>query len=972
MKRTLFLGLALLLALAPGIYAQVATGNIYGTVTDESGAVLPGANVALSGDLGTRSTTSSNQGDFRFLNLDRGRYKVTVSLAGFSTVNREVNVVTGENVTLDFGLKVAQVAETVTVTAEAALVDLKKRGTSTTMTTEELQNMPNARDPWGVLKSVPGVLLDRINIAGNENGQQASVSGKGSVSADKIWNLDGINITDMSATGASPTYFDFEAFQEINVSTGGNDLQVQTGGIGINLVTKRGTNKFHGGGRYLLADEDWSSSNLPDALKGDARLKGSEFADHIKRIKDWGFELGGPIVKDKLWFYGTYGKQDIKLIRLNQTPDDTILPGYNAKINWQATGQTMVSAFWFLGNKQKFGRQPSAPVQGEDSFNWNQANAYTDGGLPAGLWKLQIDHTFSPNFFISAKGAYYDTGFGLIARGGPDKTYTLDYVTGLGYGSYSDYLAIRPLKLGAVDGNYFFGSMGGNNELKFGFSYRDLTTNSQSNYNGNQLVGVINSTTDPTENVARVYRNSIVNYGGKYVAAYIGDTFTKNRLTVNFGVRWDLQTAKNLASEGPANVTFPQRLPALKYDGASENAIRWNDISPRAGFSYALDEGRKTVLRASFARYAGQLSYGNVTDENPLNLGFLAYGWRDLNNDKFVQPNEVRFDEFLYNISIDPDNPSAVGTTVNKLDRDWKAKHDNEFILGLDHELAPNLAIGGAYTFRRGTDWAWRPRIAGPCTGEPSRATCPIITPGQYTANAPVTLTGLTARTFSPNPTLVTAGGGGRLRTNRDGYYTNFSGLELTLVKRLSNKWMARGAFSWNDWTEHWKDGVTPTGFLGNPGPWEDDPLVQGGQVANLSGGSGKASFYTSVKWQFSGNMMVQLPWQIDLSTSVFGKQGGPYPQNVRLSAGRDSTRNALASPTVDSKRYDNVWDADFRLAKHFRFVQQGGITISAEVFNAFNNGVVLSRFRSAGPTLERIEEIIAPRTIRLGARLSF
>jgi hypothetical protein len=408
MKRLLLLGLAFVLAAAPGAFAQISTGNIYGKVTDESGAVLPGAVVTLGGELGARSTTAGSQGEFRFLNLDKGRYSVTVNMAGFGVVTREVNVTTGENVTLDFGLKVAQVAEAVTVTAEASLVDLKKRGTSTTMTTEELQSVPNARDPWGVLKSVPGVLLDRINIAGNENGQQASVAGKGSTTTDKIWTLDGINITDMAATGASPTYFDFEAFSEINVTTGGSDLNVATGGIGINLVTKRGTNKFHGGGRFLITDEDLSSSNMRDDITSDPRqtpeTRAADFGDHIKSLKDFGFEIGGPIVKDKLWFYATYGKQDIKLIRLNQTPDNTLLPAYNVKLNWQATGQTMVSAYYFLGNKQKFGRQPTGfPIQPTDDFLVNQANKYTDGGLPGGLWKLQVDHTFSPNFFISPR-----------------------------------------------------------------------------------------------------------------------------------------------------------------------------------------------------------------------------------------------------------------------------------------------------------------------------------------------------------------------------------------------------------------------------------------------------------------------------------------------------------------------------------------------------------------------------------------
>ncbi|HEY2945347.1 MAG TPA: hypothetical protein VGN09_23130, partial [Vicinamibacteria bacterium] len=484
-----------------------------------------------------------------------------------------------------------------------------------------------------------------------------------------------------------------------------------------------------------------------------------------------------------------------------------------------------------------------------------------------------------------------------------------------------------------------------------------------------------------------VVRNGNVNYGGKYTDAYLGDVFTKDRWTINVGARWDLQTAKNLASEGEANKSFASVLPALKFGGNDKNIIRWNDISPRVGVSYALDESRKTVLRASFARYASQLSYGNVagsSGENPVGVSILAYQWTDRNGDRFVQPNEINFNDFQYNINVDPDNPGAVGVTTNKVDRDWKAKHDNEFIVGIDHELMPNFAVGAAYTFRRADDWDWRARLAAPCTGEPTRGACPIITANQYTANAPSTANGYTARTFSPNPALVTAGGGGRMRTNRDGYYTNFSGIELTLTKRLSKKWMARGAFSWNDWTEHWKDGVTPTQFVnGNPGPTEVDPLVQGGQVANLSGGSGKASFYTSVKWQAYGNALVQLPWDIDLSGVVFGKQGGPYPINLRLSAGRDATLSALATPEVDTKRYSNVWDADFRLAKNIKY-RDAAVTLSVEVFNALNNDVILSRFRTANSSafvdtragaesgVGRIEEIIAPRTLRLGARLSF
>jgi hypothetical protein len=987
MKRILALALALLAATVPAAYAQISTGNVYGAVTDESGAVLPGATITLSGATGTRSSVSGSQGDFRFLALDNGRFKLTVALTGFATVNREVVVTTGQNVNLSFGMKVATVEESVTVTAETPLVDIKRRGTATTMELAELQSTPNARDPWGVLKNVPGVLVDRVNIAGNENGQQASAAGKGSTTSDKTWNIDGLVVTDMSATGASASYYDFDAFKEINVTTGGTDLTMQTGGIGINMVTKRGTNNFHGGARYIIANDKVGSGNVPDQMKNDPRLKGNDKADHVNQITDYGFDLGGPIVKDKLWFYGTYGKQDIRLQRLIQTEDKTLLPSINGKLNWQVASGTMFSAFYFKGAKQKFGRNVGYAVQENDSFTWNQDNAYTDGGLPGGLWKAEVSHTFSPNFFMTAKAAYFDTGFGFEPRGGRDDNFTVDYVLGVATGSYEAYQAIRPQKNFNLDGNYFFSGLGGNNELKFGFGYRNLTTTSISSYSGDGLGGFIQ---DETTYNAVVYRDSNKIYGGKYFSAYVGDVLTKNRFTANFGVRFDKQSAKNLASSVPANDAFPAQLPSLNYAGNDSNLVEWSSFSPRVGVSFALDEARKTVLRASYSNYAEQLAFGTVASttfgENPVAASYIAYEWIDANGDRKVTPSEVNLNNLLYYGNVDPANPAAVGSTVNKIDRDLKPKRDHEFIVGLDRELGANVAVGLAYTYRQTNNWSdGLFRLAGDCTGEPTLGSCPIIGPESYTANPASTANGFTANTFSPNTALVAAGAGGKLNTNRPGYHTNFNGLEFTFSKRLANRWMGRVAFSYNDWTQSY-DGV-PTGnqgaYPGNPTKTETQPNIDGGQVAFLSGGSGKASFYSSVKWQVYANGLWQMGWGFDLAGSVFGKQGGPYPINLRLAGGRDGTLPALATDAIDANRYSDVWDVDLRLAKNIKL---GGstLTLSAECFNVFNSGLVLSRFRSANsasftqtiagaePGLGRIEEILAPRVFRFGARFQF
>jgi len=210
MKR-ISLALVALLAFALPLHAQLATGNIYGLATDESGAPLPGVAVSVKGAAGSFTTTTGSDGRFRVLNLAPGPYKVTAALPGFSTLNREnVQVATGTSVDIQMGMKVATVEETVTVTAETPVVDTKRTGTATVFTQDELSKIPNSRDPWALLRTVPGVVMDRVNIAGNESGQQSSFRAKGALGNDAVWNLDGVNITDMAAIGASPSYFDYD------------------------------------------------------------------------------------------------------------------------------------------------------------------------------------------------------------------------------------------------------------------------------------------------------------------------------------------------------------------------------------------------------------------------------------------------------------------------------------------------------------------------------------------------------------------------------------------------------------------------------------------------------------------------------------------------------------------------------------------------------------------------------------------
>src|SRR5262245_21942536 len=227
MKWLLFMVVVLFAAASPfPVYAQIATktGSIYGKAVDDKGAPLPGVNITLeSNEIPTQNATSGPTGGFRFANLPPGVYSVNFSIEGFTEVRQEeVRVSTGSQVQLEITMK-PSLAEEFTVIGETPVVDTKKTGTAQNFNRDYLEEVPSARDPWTIIDQTTGVDSDRYNVAGSESGQQAAFIARGGTNQNTVWNYDGVNATDPGAIGASPTYFDFDAFEELNISTGGND-----------------------------------------------------------------------------------------------------------------------------------------------------------------------------------------------------------------------------------------------------------------------------------------------------------------------------------------------------------------------------------------------------------------------------------------------------------------------------------------------------------------------------------------------------------------------------------------------------------------------------------------------------------------------------------------------------------------------------------------------------------------------------
>ncbi len=404
--RTAWFVVLAMCAMAVPAVAQVSTGRNEVTVVDTTGAVLPGATVALNGPQKVTTTTGA-AGAARFLHLPPGVYTIKAALQGFGEYrNTSVPVAAGGNVQLKASLGVAGMKQEVQVTAQTPVIDAKRSGTSTNVTLDELQNIPSARDPWVVMQSVPGIIMDRVNVGGSESGQQPGFMGKGADSGQATWNVDGMPITDMSSL-SSPFYYDFDMFQEMSVATGGSDAKSATGGIQLNFMLKSGGNAFHGTGKGYFENESMQSKNLPSDLAFLAGETGK--GDRTEQFGDWGGELGGPILKDRWSFWIAYGSQDIRILKLAGAHDRTLLKNLSFKTQGQITKAMRGSFTFFQANKQKYGRNAGSTRPQETT--WDQ-----DG--PNKMYKGEVNYVFGNNLFLVGRYASVKGGFTFMPEGG--------------------------------------------------------------------------------------------------------------------------------------------------------------------------------------------------------------------------------------------------------------------------------------------------------------------------------------------------------------------------------------------------------------------------------------------------------------------------------------------------------------------------------------------------------------------------
>ncbi len=963
-----FLVLVALLALvAIPVMGQVRTGNIYGKVVDaSSGQPLPGVAVTLTGDkIAPMTTVTSAEGNFRFLSLPPGTYTIKAELQGFKTVVRKgIRVVVGSDVSIVLKMQEGAIKEEITVTAAAPVVDTRKATVAANVTRETLQELPTARDPWVILQLAPGVMVDRVNVGGSESGQQSTFAGRGAGQRTAQWSIDGTNITDEAAQGASPMYYDYDAFEEIQIQTAANDITAVTGGIQINFVTRRGGNRVSGGARVYWTGEKYQAKLSAD--RGDFATvstpmgKKIPLGNKIKSITDYGFNLGGPLIKDRLWFWGSYGVQDIDKYNFVGARDDTWLENINAKLNAQVGNHRLEFAYTWA-NKEKEGRSRTGGYLDAHEATFHQTG-------PTNVYKIQDEFTIGNDLFVSLKLGHVAGAFELMPYGGKstegDTITFWDVVTNVRWGSNYYYWTDRPQYHGTFLVDYFAENfLGATHEFKVGVDYKYAMTDSM--YQPGAQARLANG--HPYE--VRLYRGWDTKYYSRRLGFFLQDTVNLGRVTLNLGARYDIMKAGSLSKDVQGtNHNLFRNIGGKDYNWAPvktlarEVPFKWNVFSPRLGLTYDITGDGKTLLKLNVSLYGETIPAG-YGDKMSVPYAIARFYWFD-DGDAVPEPNEL-VPRYVISFMLDPD--------IDLLfDKNLSPPKTLEVLVGLEKEIVPNFGVGANFIYRRYFDlnwnvpWMWdtstdtlvRPTEesywyqAGEIDGHIWWDTQPWLLPFWWN-NGLIILPDYT--------------------TKHPDFYVDYKALELVFNKRLSNKWMLNGSVTFQDSKRHYlsrKAYIDPTNH-------EPEDMVNNTVYAPVSRGSGATNVHMFARWMAKFGFLYQLPYDFNISGVLIAREGYIFPVH-KTDYTAEKQYDWWGFPSVLTKKYGSehlptFWMLNFRLEKKIQISERGNVYLTVDLFNATNNAISLGKdANEASPNFGKDLQVTNPRLLRFGARFEF
>ncbi|HMD37050.1 MAG TPA: carboxypeptidase regulatory-like domain-containing protein [Vicinamibacterales bacterium] len=974
------------------------TGSISGKISDSSGAVLPGVTVNASSAsmMGIQTAVSDTGGTYRFPALPPGTYNLSYELPGFNTLKREGIILTmGFTANVNVELSVAAVQETVTVTGDSPVIDTSNTRVQQNFKLEALQEIPNARDMWSLLAVTPSVQMSRIDVGGNRAGTQTGYTAYGYSGQNRVL-VEGINTTE--GTSGAGFYFDYGSFEEVFLGTIAQGSEMPTPGVQSQFLGKSGGNRFQGEIYKDYERNSWQSdniaSNLPSQYVYNAttnptgiRLGSNELNDY----NDFNINIGGPIAKDKLWWYFSHRYQSTNVQQPNFIGDIAGMPFHtdlwnpSGKVTFQVNQNNKLIGYYQWGQKSQPNRLPSSsnqyaavgPTYAQSSGSW--------------VYKGEWNSTISSKMYAEVRYGVFGYYFPLVAN--TDTTAPQVINQQLNQYFNGDQKEQTDRHRGQITGavTYFKDGWGGTHNLKIGGEFLDEVgyIGYLQDASGNQRV-TINASGNPTTVV--FYAPTATNVGGVLSGphgellnvnklgtynTFLSDQWSAGKATLNMGVRYDHYRSyspdqQQLAYSFPAGVPTPA-LPATTFPETTY--ATFNRVAPRIGVSYDVFGTGRTVVKANYGLYwfnpgVGLASDGNVNQAAKsvtYNCGSCFAGQSAPYTNAVV-------------------NTSALGTLSGSslsgaisVDPSLKDPYSNQYTLFLEQQLSEGVGAHVGFVLLQirnqfGIMQQLRPASAytvpfsfldvGP-DGKSGTADDATLT---FLGIPNSAISGCTATTTTVTPTCAYPTN--QVETNADnrGDYKTF---EFAINKRQSHNYSLNFGAGYTSMRDY------PAG--GAPGT-PNSPTCNGGPC--------DYSFYSA-----KGTGTYTFPHQIMASVSYRFQAGANYARtvspavpaanntqgyplcNCSFSASRQgsATNTTVYLTPYNAFRQDNISVLDVRAEKTFP-IMATKVRVFFDVYNILNSYAAETINMGTGATngvsnFQTPTAILGPRTGRIGFR---
>jgi hypothetical protein len=636
-----FVALAMLACFATTTEAQ---SSITGVVKDASGAVLPGATVEAASDAlieKVKSAVTDGNGVYRIVDLRPGTYIVTFALPGFQTVRREGITLASEfTATVNADLRVGELTETITVTGEAPVVDTTTAVHTQVLDRNAIDYLPSGRMIQSIGQLIPGINLNLPDVGGARAMQQTYMSTHGMTAANNSVMVDGMTVNGLQLDGAVQAYVNESMSQEMSYQTSGISADTSAGGVRLNMIPREGGNRFSGDFRFSSRPGEWQSSNLTDRHVA----AGLQSGNAIDRIIDATFSQGGPIKKDKLWFFftGRYNSVDTKIANTffddgSQGVDDQYIKQGLVRLTWQATPRNKISAYFDEIDKYRGHDMQSNDDPEEAALQWFSPAYHTA--------QVKWSSTVSSRMFLEAGWSSnleyytnsYQPGVGKD-RGTPEWFASASRLENLQGGRRMAATAENTQSPERQNLQASMSYVTGSHNMKFGMQYQWGNFLHTVNANADLTQQYRSPVGTPKYSVpdSVIVRNTPLVYGERLnrdVGIFAQDSWRVKRLTINYGIRWENVVAQVLTGKSPAGRWAPER----QFEEIKD-VPNWSDWAPRFSTVFDVFGNGRTALKYSLNRYNQSRTTGIAADYNPLrSLTSSSLPWRDLNGDDIAQ-----------------------------------------------------------------------------------------------------------------------------------------------------------------------------------------------------------------------------------------------------------------------------------------------------------------------------------------------